>query len=73
MGLTQQTIQKIGRKYMFNKLHEWLKDTFGTKQQPDVYKDVPKTPVEGIGHIIHVEVPVETSKRKSRKKQDDAA
>lgn len=57
---------------MFDKFHEWLKNTFNNKQELDVYKDVPKTPVEGGGNIIHVQVPVEASKRKSRKKQNDA-
>lgn len=54
---------------MFNQFKQWVKNTFGPKSVLDPYKDVPQTPTkDGTGTIVHVEVPVETSKRKSRKK-----
>lgn len=56
---------------MFDNFRVWLKKTFGPEvTQNDIYKDVPKTPtVDGTGHIVHIEVKPEQSKRKSRKKQ----
>lgn len=54
--------------YTFNKFKQWIKQTFGA-QAIDVYKNVKQTPTkDGTGTIVHIEVPVETSKRKSRKK-----
>ena len=67
-GSTQQTIQMTGRKYMFDKFHEWLKNTFGTKEQEQHKEDVTAPTVE-----VEVQKVKPKAVRKPRKKSDDTA
>lgn len=62
----------IGKKSMFKVFVEWLRKTFGPDTNKiDIYSDVEKTPLkDGTGVIVHVNVPVENSKRKLRKKSE---
>lgn len=67
MGSTHQTIQMIGRKYMFDKFHEWLKNTFGTKEQPKEFVVIVPT------KEVEVQKVKTKTVRKPRKKSDDTA
>lgn len=69
MGSTHQTIQMIGRKYMFDKFHEWLKNTFGTKEQEQHKEVVVIVPTKE----VEVQKVKTKTVRKPRKKSDDTA